>query len=88
LNLGDDVGFIITPNDYIVGNLHGKQLKVCNGTKKYPRDCYPNGLFDFKNGDAIDFTWGMSMGQVGKLVYTIVENDHDELRKRTSNNIP
>ena len=85
MNLGDDSTFIIAPNDYIVGNLHGKQLKVCNGSKDHPKECHPNGLFDFTKGDVIDFTWGMSDGQVGKLEYDIVENDyHDELRKRTS----
>jgi len=77
--------FIIAPNSYIVGKLHGKQLKLCNGNVDYPRDCQPNGAFDLKNGDVIDFTWGMSNGQVGELEYAIVENDyHDELRKRTS----
>ena len=85
MNLGFDGTFAITPNKFIVGNFRGKELKLCNGSKYHPRECHPNGVFDFRKGDAIDFTWGMTDGQVGKLVYTIVENDyHDELRKRTS----
>ena len=89
LNLGDDSMFAITPNRIIVGSLRGTGRKVCNGSTKYRMECHPNGVFDFRKGDTIDFTWGMTEGQVGKLKYAIMENDdHDELRKRTRSNIP
>ena len=70
--LGDDGTFLISPNNYIVGNLRGKQLKLCNGNGDYPRECYPNDLWNFKVGDIIDYSWGMTGGQVGELVYGIV----------------
>ena len=83
MNLGKDGGFVIAPNKFIVGNIRGKQQKVCNGSKVHPSNCYPNGEYDFKKGDVIDFTWGMSAGQVGELIYTIMESTYGELRKRT-----
>ena len=85
LNLGEDSTFAITPNRYIVGSLRGTGRKLCNGSKVHHMECHPNGVFGLRKGDIIDFTWGMTEGQVGKLKYAIVENDdHDELRKRTS----
>ena len=60
LNLGDDGMFVIAPNKFIVGNLRGKQLKLCKGSKVHPKECHPNGLFDLIKGDIIDFTWGMT----------------------------
>ena len=75
LNLGDDGSFIIAPNNIIVGNVHGKTEQVCQGDKSSTtkaRECYPNGTYDFKAGQTIDFTWGMTGDQIGKLVYGII----------------
>ena len=75
LNLGNDGSFIIAPNNVIVGNVHGYQENVCHGNKNNPataRDCYPIGTYDFKAGQTIDFTWGMSADQEGILAYAIV----------------
>jgi len=84
LNLGGDGNHALIPNNYIIGNLHGKDKKLCSGSKDHPRECHPNGTYDFIKGDVIDFTWGMLAGQVGELAYMIEQSDvHDELRKRT-----
>ena len=75
LNLGDDGSFLIAPNNVIVGNVHGKMQQVCHGNKSSPtkaRECYPNGRYNFKTGDTIDFTWGMTTEQEGKLLYGIL----------------
>ena len=72
---------MITPNNYIVGNLRGKELKLCSGNTEHPKSCFPNDVHDLLKGDIVDFSWGMTNGQVGDLVYAIVENNyHDELR--------
>ena len=75
LNLGDDDDFLIAPNNVIVGNVHGFQEKVCSGNKSSPaqaRECYPNGTYNLKAGQTIDFTWGMTNDQEGTLFYGIV----------------
>ena len=36
------------------------------------RECFPKGQHDFKAGQTIDFTWGMTGDQEGKLVYSIM----------------
>ena len=75
LNLGSDGSFLIAPNNVIVGNIRGKNEKVCSGDKSDPniaRECYPNGTYNFKAGQIIDFTWGMTGIQEGKLVYGII----------------
>ena len=75
LNLGNDGSFIIAPNNVIVGNVHGYQENVCHGNKNNPataRDCYPIGTYDFKAGQTIDFTWGMSADQEGILAYAVL----------------
>ena len=77
LNLGDDEDdeFLIAPNNIIVGNVHGKQLVVCKGDKSSPtkaRECYPNKAYNFKKGDIIDYTWGMTNDQEGSLLYGIM----------------
>ena len=75
LNLGDDGSFLIAPNNVIVGNVHGYRENVCHGDKSSPfkaRECYPNGKYDFKSGQTIDFTWGMTNDQLGKIVYGVV----------------
>ena len=70
--LGDDSTFLITPNNVIVGNLRSKRQQVCNAVEENDKECYPNKWWNFKKGDVIDFTWGMSLDQVGELVYSIV----------------
>ena len=73
--LGDDGSFLIAPNNVIVGNVHGRRERVCKGDKgssTQARECYPNGTYDFKAGQTIDFTWGMVGNQEGRLVYGIV----------------
>ena len=75
LNLGDDdSSFLTAPNSFIVGKLRGKQLEVCSGNSQYPKECHPNGEWNFKAGDVIDYTWGITgdPGQEGELVYAIV----------------
>ena len=75
INLGTDGSFIIAPNNVIVGNVHGYKENICHGNKNdqsTARDCYPNGTYDFKVGQTIDFTWGMQADQEGILVYGIV----------------
>jgi len=74
LGLGDDDSFSIAPNNVIVGNLRGKRLQVCHGEKgtSTARECHPNGTFNFKAGDTIDYTWGMSNSQSGKLAYGVI----------------
>ena len=75
LNLGDDGSFLIAPNNVIVGNVHGYKENVCKGDKSNPvkaRECFPLGKHDFKSGQTIDFTWGMTGDQEGKLVYAVV----------------
>ena len=75
LNLGSDGSYLIAPNNVIVGNVHGRKQQVCSGDKSSPtkaRECYPNGTYDFKAGQTIDFTWGMTGDQEGKLFYGII----------------
>ena len=75
LNLGDDGSYNITPNNVIVGNVHGYQENICHGNKgnsAAARECYPLGTYDFKEGQTIDFTWGMQADQEGKLFYGII----------------
>ena len=75
LNLGIGGTFIIAPNNVIVGNVHGYREKVCFGVKSSPtkaRECFPLGKYDFKAGQVIDFTWGMTGDQEGNLVYAIM----------------
>ena len=63
------------PINIIVGNLRGKNLKVCAGVKSdvaKARECYPNGTYDFKKGDIIDFTWGLTSDQAGALQWGIL----------------
>ena len=74
-NLGLDGKFLIAPNNVIVGNVHGYRENVCRGDKSKPtmaRECYPLGKYNFKAGQTIDFTWGMTGDQEGKLVYGII----------------
>ena len=73
-DLGADGSFLIAPNSFIAGNVHrdGKLIRLCIGEKDYPKECYPNAAWDFEVGDVIYFTWGMTEGREGKLVYAIV----------------
>ena len=71
-DLGYDGSFLIAPNKIIVAHLRGKGKRLCSGDDKHPRECYPSSARDFNVGDVIDFTWGMTELQIGKLVYAIV----------------
>ena len=74
-NSGTDNKFLIAPNNVIVGNVHGYRQNICHGDKSSPtkaRECYPMGKHDFKSGQVIDFTWGMTGDQEGKLIYSIM----------------
>ena len=74
-NSGTDNKFLIAPNNVIVGNVHGYRENICHGDKSSPtksRECFPLGKYNFKAGQAIDFTWGMTGDQEGKLVYGIM----------------
>ena len=71
--LDTDSSFIIAPNNIIVGKKKSQQ--VCSGDASNPsqaRECYPNGKYDFKAGDTIDFSWGMVGDQEGKLLYGVI----------------
>ena len=73
--LGDDGAFIIAPNNVIVGKIHGKEVEVCKGDQRdasRARECYPNGTYNLKKGDIIDYTWGMTNDQQGILLYSII----------------
>ena len=63
LNLGVDNKFLIAPsNNVILGNVHGYRENICHRDKSSPtkaRECYRLGKYNFKAGQAIDFTWGM-----------------------------
>jgi hypothetical protein len=75
INLGIDGNFLIAPNNVIVGNVRDKKENVCHGDKSNPikaRECYPNGKYDFKAGQIVDFTWGVTGLQIGTLVYGII----------------
>jgi len=72
LDLGYDGSYLVKPNKNIVAHIHGKGKKLCSGDTKNPMECYPSSAWDFKVGDAIDFTWGMIGFQMGQLVYAIV----------------
>ena len=36
------------------------------------RECYPNGTYNLKKGDTIEYTWGMTNDQQGMLVFSII----------------
>lgn len=38
------------------------------------RECYPNGTYNLKKGDTIEYTWGMTVtnDQQGMLVFSII----------------
>ena len=70
--LTDD--FVLTPASAIVGKIHGKDYTVCKGDTSdalKSSECYPTGLFDFNDGDQIDFTWSMKNAQKGSLKYNL-----------------
>jgi len=74
--------FLIAPDNVLVGNVHGYQEEVCKGDKSNPsspmaRECYPNGSYNFKAGQIIDFTWGMALDQEGRLFYGIIPAEDD-----------
>ena len=62
----------LTPASAIIGKIHGKDFTVCKGNTSDPIEsfkCYPTGLFDFNDGDQVDFTWSMKNAQKGSLKY-------------------
>ena len=67
-------GLLIPASNIIVGNLRGKNLKVCKDDKsRRRRECYPSGSWNFKKGEVIDFTWAMvGNDSAGVLGYAIV----------------
>ena len=72
LNLGNEGTYIVTPHNVIIAHLRGHQTALCSGDGKHPEQCYPGSARDFKVGDIIDFTWGMSELQIGGLVFAVV----------------
>ena len=75
-NLGADGSRLVDPHSDIVANFRGKQLRLCSGNSVHPKECYPYAAWDFKVGDVIDYTWGMSKGQGGELVFAIVPSGY------------
>ena len=67
LCVGTDRKSIVTPSNNFVGKVRGKEVTVCQGNP----ECLPTANFDLKQGDIIDFTWGLLSGQEGTLSYTI-----------------
>jgi hypothetical protein len=66
--------FVLTPASVIVGKIHGKDYTVCKGDASdalRSMECYPTGLFDFNDGDQVDFTWSMKNAQKGSLKYML-----------------
>ncbi len=64
--------FVLIPASPIIGKIHGKDYTVCQGEASdelKSLECYPTGLFDFNEGDQIDFTWSMKNAQKGSLKY-------------------
>jgi hypothetical protein len=71
---GEDKEFVLEPNNIIVGKIAGKEITVCQGSQSDPlraRECYPTGRFNLHRGDAIDFSWGLSSGQIASLNYAL-----------------
>ena len=74
LLLAFDDSFVLTPSSPIIGKIHGKGYTVCKGDASdeiKSMECHPTGLFDFNDGDLVDFTWGMKMAQKGSLKYAL-----------------
>ena len=70
----DNDDTVLTPASPIVGKIHGKDYTVCKGDSSDPiksMECYPTGLFDFNDGDQVDFTWSMKNAQRGSLKYKL-----------------
>jgi len=68
----DNDDFVLTPTSAIIGKIHGKDYTVCKGDTSDALkafECYPTGLFDFNDGDQVDFSWSMKNAQKGSLKY-------------------
>jgi len=66
--------FVLTPASPIIGKIHSKGYTVCKGDASdalMSFECHPTGLFDFDEGDQIDFTWSMKNAQKGSLKYIV-----------------
>lgn len=71
---GGENNFVIIPVNILVGHKRYQTDPICQGTfsnSPYDRECYPLQLTPLKNGDFIDFTWGLWEGEEGTLQYTI-----------------
>ena len=58
----------------VVGKVRESGVVVCQGDQSdnaKARECYPLGRFDLKEGQVINFTWGMTEEQQGILEYTV-----------------
>jgi hypothetical protein len=74
-HLGDDNSFLIAPQQRYCRQCSRIYGNVCHRDKSSPsqaRECYPNGMYDFKAGQIIDFTWGVTENQEGKIVFGVV----------------
>ena len=68
----DKDDFVLTPASPIIGKIHSKGYTVCQGDASDAlMTCSPTGLFDFDEGDQIDFTWSMKNAQKGSLKYNL-----------------
>jgi hypothetical protein len=67
---GNDVVAADSPN---VGALPQATVDICNYNATN-RDCVPTGLFDFKKGEILNFTFGLSGGQRVMFYYAIIRS--------------
>lgn len=84
--LSMDNSFAVAFNTPIVGKIKGTDKTVCKGDKSDPRkarQCVPTGEHDLKAKEDINFTYGLTPGQKGRLAWAAVPDGrivHDKLR--------
>jgi hypothetical protein len=71
LNLGDGA-FIIALITLLLAIFMAKMFQVCTGDKRDPNKAYPNGNYNLKKGDIIDYTWGITNDQQGMLLFSVI----------------
>jgi len=72
--LSDDGTWVLNPANIIVGKVKGKEIVACQGDRSdssRTRECYPSKPVNLNIGDTINFTWGMTAGQVASLQYAV-----------------
>ena len=62
---------VAAPVAAIVGSLRGTNVKPCNYNQTN-QVCAPTGIYNFKTGNIVDFTFGILDTQVFLLYYAIL----------------